>query len=50
MVYDEYSDDIKNTYAKMTEDRERIADDKFYKYLIEIYKKKYYNTFIRRRL
>lgn len=36
MVYDEYSDDIKNTYAKMTVDRDRIADDKFYKYFYNL--------------
>jgi hypothetical protein len=36
MVYDEYSDDIKNTYAKMTEDRDRIADDRFYKYFYNL--------------
>ena len=36
MVYDEYSDEIKNTYAKMTENRERIADDKFYKYFYNL--------------
>ena len=34
MVYDEYSDDIKNTYSKMTDNRDRIADDKFYKYFL----------------
>ena len=32
MVYDEFSDDVKNTYAKMTAERGRYADDKFYKY------------------
>lgn len=36
MVYDEYSDDIKNTYSKMTDDRDRIADDKFYKYFYNL--------------
>ena len=36
MVYDEYSDEIKNTYAKMTENREQIADDKFYKYFYNL--------------
>ena len=29
MVYDEYSDEIKNAYSKMTENRERVGDDKF---------------------
>ena len=37
MVNDfKYSDDIKNTYAKMTEDRDRIADDRFYKYFYNL--------------
>lgn len=36
MVYDEFSDDVKNTYAKMTADRGKIADDKFYKYFYNL--------------
>lgn len=36
MVYDEFSDDVKNTYAKMTTDRGQCADDKFYKYFYNL--------------
>ena len=36
MVYDEFSDDVKNTYAKMTAERGRYADDKFYKYFYNL--------------
>lgn len=36
MVYDEYSDDIKNAYSKMTENKENIGDDKFYKYFYNL--------------
>ena len=36
MVYDEYSDDIKNTYAKMTADEDTLSEDKFYKYFYNL--------------
>lgn len=36
MVYDEYSDEIKNAYSKMTENRDRVGDDKFYKYFYNL--------------
>lgn len=36
MVYDEMSDEIKNTYQKMTADRQRLDDDKFYKYFYNL--------------
>lgn len=36
MVYDEFSDDVKNTYAKMTDHRERYEDDKFYQYFYNL--------------
>lgn len=36
MVYDEYSDPIKSTYARMTEDRDRLSDDQFYKYFYNL--------------
>ncbi len=36
MVYDEYSDPIKSTYARMTEDRGRLSDDQFYKYFYNL--------------
>lgn len=36
MVYDEYSDEIKNAYSKMTENRDKIGEDKFYKYFYNL--------------
>lgn len=36
MVYDEFSDEIKNAYAKMTDGKESIADDKFYRYFYNL--------------
>lgn len=36
MVYDEYSDEIKNAYSKMTENKDKISEDKFYKYFYNL--------------
>ena len=36
MVYDEFSDPIKNTYEKMTEKRDQISEDKFYQYFYNL--------------
>ena len=36
MVYDEYSDPIRNTYEKMTESRGQMDADKFYKYFYNL--------------
>lgn len=36
MVYDEYSDPIKNTYGKMTSQRGQMQDDEFYRYFYNL--------------
>lgn len=36
MVYDEFSDPIKNTYEKMTDKRGQLQDDKFYRYFYNL--------------
>ena len=36
MVYDEFSDPIKNTYEKMTQKRGQISEDKFYQYFYNL--------------
>lgn len=36
MVYDEFSDEIKNTYRKMSFDRDQLETDAFYKYFYNL--------------